>query len=121
MRTIDDEEECGVEELYGLPPYDPDAEEQVAVPTCEVVSPQYFDLLPLLGGVAAASLQLEPSTKERKIDEALEKLKQGVESIQGSENFRQFLITMSKFHNYSIGNRDPHYDPEAECDPGCRL
>jgi len=27
-----------------------------------------------------------------------------VDSIQQSDNFRNFLLTMSKFHNYSIGN-----------------
>jgi uncharacterized protein len=72
---------------------------------CEIVPSQYFDLLPLLGALPPASLLLEPSTKERKIDEALQKLKQGVESIQSSANFREFLLTMSKFHVYSIGNQ----------------
>jgi vacuolar-type H+-ATPase subunit E/Vma4 len=43
-------------------------------------------------------------TKERKIDEVLKRLKEGVDGIQESEKFREFLLTMSKFHNYSIGN-----------------
>ncbi len=54
------------------------------------------------------ALELLPATDtsagERRIDEVLKKLKDGVDSIQQSENFRKFLLTMSKFHNYSIGN-----------------
>lgn len=41
---------------------------------------------------------------ERKIDAVLRELKNGVEGIQDSERFRLFLTTMSKFHDYSIGN-----------------
>lgn len=41
---------------------------------------------------------------ERKIDTVLRQLKDGVESIQDSTRFRLFLTTMSKFHDYSIGN-----------------
>jgi len=35
----------------------------------------------------------------------LRQLKDGVETIQQSERFRLFLVTMSKFHDYSIGNQ----------------
>ena len=48
---------------------------------------------------------VEPEVKERKIDTVLKQLKDGVESIQHSENFRMFLTTMAKFHDYSIGNQ----------------
>ncbi|MFA5186456.1 MAG: ArdC family protein [Patescibacteria group bacterium] len=72
---------------------------------CEIVPPQYYDVLPLLDSVPMTSLLLEPSAKERKIDEALRRLKEGVESIQSSSVFREFLLTMSKFHQYSIGNQ----------------
>jgi len=41
---------------------------------------------------------------ERKIDAVLRQLKDGVEGIQDSTQFRLFLTTMSKFHDYSIGN-----------------
>jgi len=34
----------------------------------------------------------------------LRRLKSGVDSIQESDNFQEFLLTMSKFHDYSIGN-----------------
>jgi len=42
---------------------------------------------------------------ERKIDAVLRELKNGVDTIQQSGNFREFLTTMSKFHKYSIGNQ----------------
>jgi antirestriction protein ArdC len=41
---------------------------------------------------------------EKKIDLVLKQLKAGVESIQDSYQFRLFLTTMSKFHDYSKGN-----------------
>lgn len=50
------------------------------------------------------SLAVEPEVKKRKIDAVLKQLKEGVENVQNSENFRRFLLTMSKFHDYSIGN-----------------
>lgn len=45
-----------------------------------------------------------PEEKERKVDAVMKQLQAGVESIQGSYQFRLFLTTMSKFHDYSIGN-----------------
>ncbi|MDD4984470.1 MAG: ArdC-like ssDNA-binding domain-containing protein [Dehalococcoidales bacterium] len=42
---------------------------------------------------------------ERKIDAVLRQLKDGVEGIQNSEQFRLFLETMAKFHQYSLGNQ----------------
>ncbi|MGA2959616.1 MAG: hypothetical protein ABSF48_28355, partial [Thermodesulfobacteriota bacterium] len=41
---------------------------------------------------------------EHKIDSVLKQLKEGVEGIQQSDQFRLFLSTMAKFHDYSIGN-----------------
>ena len=53
------------------------------------------------------AVELLPAVEvvERKIDDVLKQLKDGVESIQQSEKFRLFLVTMSKFHDYSIGNQ----------------
>jgi len=48
---------------------------------------------------------VEAEVTERKIDAVLKQLKDGVETIQQSERFRLFLVTMSKFHDYSIGNQ----------------
>jgi len=47
---------------------------------------------------------VEPEIKERKVDAVLKQLKEGVENVQNSDNFRQFLLAMSRFHDYSIGN-----------------
>ena len=72
---------------------------------CERVSPRDYALLSWVGiPVPDYSFAVEPATGERKIDEVLKRLKDGVDGIQQSENFRKFLLTMSKFHDYSIGN-----------------
>jgi hypothetical protein len=79
------------------------SEEQCGV--CEKVSPRDYNLLSWFGApVPDYSFAVESETKERKIDEVLKRLKEGVDGIQQSEKFREFLLTMSKFHNYSIGN-----------------
>ncbi|MEQ4489569.1 MAG: DUF192 domain-containing protein [Dehalococcoides mccartyi] len=72
---------------------------------CEKISPRDYHLLSWVGTpVPDYSFSVEPETKERKIDDLLKRLKEGVDGIQQSENFRTFLLTMSKFHEYSIGN-----------------
>ncbi len=72
---------------------------------CEGVSPRYYNLLRWVGvPLPDYSFAIEPETKERKIDEVLKRLKEGVDGIQQSDNFRTFLLTMAKFHDYSIGN-----------------
>ncbi len=72
---------------------------------CERVSPRDYGLLTWAGSpVPDYSFAVEPATGERKIDKVLKRLKDGVDSIQQGENFREFLLTMSKFHDYSIGN-----------------
>lgn len=72
---------------------------------CERISPRDYSLLSWVGApVPDYSFAVESETKERKIDDVLKRLKEGVDGIQQSDNFRQFLLTMSKFHDYSIGN-----------------
>lgn len=76
-----------------------------AAGVCEGVSPRYYSLLRWVGiPLPDYSFAIEPETKERKIDEVLKRLKEGVDGIQQSDNFRSFLLTMAKFHDYSIGN-----------------
>ena len=73
---------------------------------CEVMSPEYYHLLSWFNiPLPDYSFSIEPEAKERKIDAVLKQLQQGVERIQQSDTFRQFLITMSKFHSYSFGNQ----------------
>ncbi|MDD4985199.1 MAG: ArdC family protein, partial [Dehalococcoidales bacterium] len=48
---------------------------------------------------------VEVEVGEKKIDAVMKQLKAGVEGIQDSYQFRLFLTTMSKFHDYSIGNQ----------------
>ena len=78
---------------------------KVEADKCEIVRPRHYDLVSWFNSpVPDYSFAIEPETRERKIDEVLRRLKSGVESIQESDNFREFLLTMSKFHDYSIGN-----------------
>jgi len=78
---------------------------KVEADKCEIVRPRHYDFVSWFNSpVPDYSFAIEPETKERKIDEVLRRLKSGVESIQESDNFREFLLTMSKFHDYSIGN-----------------
>lgn len=44
------------------------------------------------------------STKDDTTKKALEMLEQGVSDVFTSENYRNYLSTMSKFYNYSFGN-----------------
>lgn len=88
-----------MDELYPLP------ETGTGRMTCEPISAEHYEILRYFNKpVPDYSFSLEPEAKERKIDEVLRKLKEGVEDIQDSQSFREFLLTMSKFHDYSIGN-----------------
>ena len=49
------------------------------------------------------AVELEPG--ETKTDALLRKLKDGVQRIQTSDEFRNYLIAMSRFHNYSWNNQ----------------
>lgn len=78
----------------------------------EKVPSQYRNLISWIGEplpVYSLAVDLLPAVetevKARRIDEVLKQLKDGVEGIQNSYQFRLFLTTMSKFHDYSIGNQ----------------
>jgi hypothetical protein len=76
------------------------------IESCQQIPSRYRDLLPLLDTYPAGSFLIEESVSPgtAKIDAILQKLKDGVTSIQDSTLFREYLLTMSKFWNYSIGN-----------------
>ena len=76
----------------------------------EPIPPEYRDLIGFINeALPEYSLAVLPAIEagvgERKIDVVLKQLKDGVEGIQDSAQFRLFLTTMAKFHNYSIGNQ----------------
>jgi hypothetical protein len=74
----------------------------------EPVPPEYRRLVDWLSEpLPGYSLMSLPAVMpdERKIDAVMKQLQDGVESIHHSEQFRLFLVTMSKFHDYSIGNQ----------------
>jgi hypothetical protein len=82
---------------------------QVTVEGGEPVSPQYRNLVglvsePIPGYSLMTSPEVATEEKERKVDAVMKQLKAGVENIQDSYQFRLFLTTMAKFHDYSIGN-----------------
>jgi len=78
---------------------------KVEADKCEIVRPRHYSLVSWFNSpLPDYSFAIEPETRERKIDDVLRRLKSGVDSIQESDNFRDFLLTMSKFHDYSIGN-----------------
>jgi len=92
---------------------------QVTIEGGEPVPPQYrlligwideplpeFSLMTQDYSLQAALLPaVEVAEGERKVEVLLKQLKDGVGSIQDSYQFRIFLTTMSKFHDYSIGNQ----------------
>jgi len=83
---------------------------QVLIEGGEPLPSQYRHLAswvsaPLLESLAVELMPaVEAVAGERKIDAVMKQLKDGVETIQQSDNFRLFLSTMAKFHDYSIGN-----------------
>lgn len=74
--------------------------------TCEHPSAKYQ----YLSGFFTESLPeavlfaTEAGVIERKIDTVLAKLESGIAEIYESSKFKDFIDTMAKFHNYSLGN-----------------
>jgi len=83
---------------------------QVSIEGGEPIPPQYRDLIGLISEPIPeysllTSPAVVPEVGESKLEAVLKQLKNGVEGIQDSYQFRLFLTTMSKFHSYSIGNQ----------------
>jgi antirestriction protein ArdC len=47
---------------------------------------------------------MEKTTKEDRLKALMEKVEQGIKEVFKSENYRNYLTVMSKFHNYSFRN-----------------
>jgi len=76
----------------------------------EVIPWRYRHLVdPLPVPESALSVEYLPAIEiapgETKTDALLRKLKDGVQRIQSSDEFRNYLIAMSRFHNYSWNNQ----------------
>jgi hypothetical protein len=103
-RHIELKHRSGVNDRPGYRP-------QVLIEGGELVPDRYRDIIGLLRDpLPEYSLlvwlpAVETETGEKKIDAVMKQLKAGVEGIQDSHQFRIFLTTMSKFHDYSIGNQ----------------
>jgi len=83
---------------------------QVLIEGGEIVPAKYEDIIGFLRDPLPeySLLTWLPAVEvegEKKIDLVMRQLKAGVEGIQDSYQFRMFLTTMSKFHDYSIGNQ----------------
>ena len=46
----------------------------------------------------------DAKTEKQKVQEITEKLEQGIKELFESEKYKNYLNTMSKFHNYSFNN-----------------
>jgi endogenous inhibitor of DNA gyrase (YacG/DUF329 family) len=103
-RHIELKHRSGVNDKLGYQP-------QVLIEGGELVQDRYRDIIGLLRDpLPEYSLltwlpTVEVEAGEKKIDAVMKQLKAGVEGIQDSHQFRLFLTTMSKFHDYSIGNQ----------------
>lgn len=72
------------------------------------VPPEYRDLFRHqrpLPEVLLAVQPLSPEERQRRVAELSARVKDGVERIQDSAEFRNFLIAMSRFHDYSWNNQ----------------
>jgi len=89
----------------------PGYQPQILIEGGEPVPHRYSDIIGLLRDpLPEYSLltwlpAVEVEAGEKKIDAVMKQLKAGVEDIQDSHQFRLFLTTMAKFHDYSIGNQ----------------
>ncbi|MDD4985792.1 MAG: ArdC-like ssDNA-binding domain-containing protein [Dehalococcoidales bacterium] len=103
-KHIEQEHRLGVNDKARFQP-------QVLIEGGEPVPERYRDIIGLLRDpLPEYSLltwlpAVEVETGEKKIDAVMKQLKAGVEDIQDSHQFRMFLTTMAKFHDYSIGNQ----------------
>lgn len=70
------------------------------------VRSQYGDLRRINGNLTAENVREGASgkTQQAKVKELTEQLEQGIEKLFQSDQYKIYLDTMSKFHNYSVNN-----------------
>jgi hypothetical protein len=72
---------------------------------CEMPASKYHYLASMFTpSPELAAMAVGAEIAERKIDVAMAQLEEGISSIQESDNFKSFIDTMARFHNYSLGN-----------------
>ena len=75
------------------------------------IPPQYRDLFGHPRPLPESALSVEylpaidPEERRRRIEALSKKLKDGVQRIQSSDEFRNFLVAMARFHTYSWNNQ----------------
>jgi hypothetical protein len=77
--------------------------------SCDMPAMKYRYLLTFFSNDESESVSrlfdpVQTAEKERKIDQALARLEDGIKNIIESDNFRSYLETLGKFHDYSLGN-----------------
>ena len=48
--------------------------------------------------------EYEKKTDKERVAEITDKLENGIKDLVNGDNFKKYLATMSKFHNYSFNN-----------------
>ena len=54
--------------------------------------------------MADANVNTVSTTEKQKVKEITDKLEEGLKELFESEKYKNYLSTMSKFHNYSFNN-----------------
>ena len=72
----------------------------------------------------------EKQSNKDRLKEITDNIEKGIQELFQSEKYRQYLRTMSRFHNYSLNNQalihlqrpdDAHLYAEAGCHRRCRF
>ncbi len=75
--------------------------------TCQLLKSGDLDLMPWFdrydGGDAVFAVEAI-ADRGRKLDDLIKQLREGIKAIWESDNYSAYLRTMSKFHDYSLGN-----------------
>jgi len=70
---------------------------------------------------AAASVEEPKKTNKERLKEITDSIEAGIKDLFDSEKYKNYLRTMSKFHNYSFNNTIAHPYAEPGGNPRCQL